>query len=165
MNQRLERVAQLIRDEIAQMLRRDIHDPLIGFVTITGVEISSDLRHGKVFFSVIGDEQQVKDSIKGVMRARKYINARLSETIELRYIPRLRFIYDETALKAQRMDEMLDSEKEKVGPTLARHDAEAAEAKPADAEATAELEDDEDWDDEEDLEDEDFDDEEAEEEQ
>lgn len=163
MNQRLERVAQVIRDEIAQMLRRDIHDPLIGFVTITGVEVSPDLRHAKVFFSVLGDEQQVKDSIKGVMRARKYINARLSENIELRYIPRLRFIYDETALKAQRMDEMLDREHNELAPTLETHAAEAekAEAAPVDDD----LEGDEDWDDEEELEDEDFDDEEAEEEQ
>ncbi|MEN6641620.1 MAG: 30S ribosome-binding factor RbfA [Armatimonadia bacterium] len=169
MNLRLERVAQLIRDEIAQMLRRDIHDPLIGFVTITDVEVSSDLRHAKVFFSVLGDEEQVKNSIKGLLRARKYMNARLSETIELRYIPKLRFIYDETAVKAQRMAEALQREHETLAPTLEAHAAEEAAAVAAEAGAAAaeeEPDEDEDWDEEDDLDDEDFDeDEEAEKEQ
>lgn len=167
MNLRLERVAQLIRDEIAQMLRRDIHDPLIGFVTITDVEVSPDLRHAKVFFSVLGDEEQVKNSIKGLLRARKYMNARLSETIELRYIPKLRFIYDETALKAQRMAEALRREHETLAPTLEAHAAQEAAIPAAEAEAEEadEFGDDEDWDEENDLDDEDFDDDEAEEEQ
>jgi len=167
MNLRLERVAQLIRDEIAQMLRRDIHDPLIGFVTITDVEVSPDLRHAKVFFSVLGDEEQVKNSIKGLLRARKYMNARLSETIELRYIPKLRFIYDETALKAQRMAEALRREHETLAPTLEAHAAQyaAIPAAEAEAEEADEFGDDEDWDEENDLDDEDFDDDEAEEEQ
>ncbi|MEN6301381.1 MAG: 30S ribosome-binding factor RbfA [Armatimonadia bacterium] len=162
----MERVAQLIRDEIAQMLRRDIHDPLIGFVTITDVEVSPDLRHAKVFFSVLGDEEQVKNSIKGLLRARKYMNARLSETIELRYIPKLRFIYDETAVKAQRMAEALQREHETLAPTLEAHAAEEAAAVAAEAGAAEEeFDEDEDWDEEDDLDDEDFDDDEAEEEQ
>jgi ribosome-binding factor A len=127
MNTRLERVAQLIRDEIADILRRDIHDPLIGFVTLTEVEVSPDLRHAKVFFSVLGDPEQVKDSIKGVLRARKHINALLADRIDLRFIPKLRFQYDETAAKAQRMQELLRHEHEVLGPDLERHEQEAAD--------------------------------------
>ncbi|MBU0608806.1 MAG: 30S ribosome-binding factor RbfA [Armatimonadetes bacterium] len=130
MNTRLERVGQLIRDEVADILRRDIHDPLIGFVTLTEVEVSPDLRHGKVFFSVLGTPEQVQDSIKGILRARKHINALLADRIDLRYIPKLRFVYDETAAKAQRMQQLLQHEQEVLGPDLERH---AAEAQASDA--------------------------------
>lgn len=110
MSQRLERVGQLIRDEISEILRRDIHDPLIGFVTITEVEVSPDLRHAKVFFSVLGDMEQVQSSIRGLLRARKYINSRLSERLDLRYTPKLRFVLDETAARAQHLEELLRAE-------------------------------------------------------
>jgi ribosome-binding factor A len=161
MNARLERVAQLIRAEIADILRRDIHDPLIGFVTLTEVEVSPDLHHGKVFFSVLGTPEQVKDSIKGVLRARKHINALLADRIDLRYIPKLRFVYDETAAKAQHMAQLLRQEQEQLGPDLERHDAEerAQQASAEASAAAADLEDDEDFDDEfedEDLDEEDF---------
>lgn len=124
MNQRLERINNLIRDEISAMLRKDLHDPLIGFVTITDVEVSPDLRHAKVFFSVLGDPEQVQNSIKGLLRARKFINSRLAERIELRYIPKLRFILDETAAKAQRMATLLHQEQAQLAEDLERHEAE-----------------------------------------
>lgn len=180
MNQRIERINNLIRSEISAMIRRDLHDPLIGFVTITEVDVSADLRHAKVFFSVLGDDEQVKASIKGLMRARKFINSRLAERIELRYIPHLRFVLDETAAKAQRMQQLLTQEHNELGETLARHEAEeAAEAAAAallpppepegdELDELDELDDldddedeDEDWDDEDgelDEDDEDFDD-------
>ena len=90
MNQRLERVGRLIREEISDILRREIHDPLIGFVTITECEVSPDLRFARVFFSVLGDDEQVEASTKGLLRARKWINARLAERIDLRFVPKIR---------------------------------------------------------------------------
>jgi ribosome-binding factor A len=159
MNTRLERVGQVIRDEIADILRREITDPLIGFVTLMDVEVSPDLRHAKVFFSVLGTPEQVQDSIKGLLRARKHINALLADRLDLRYIPKLRFIYDETAAKAQRMEQLLRDQQETLGPDMERHAAE-------DEAATAEdvpADEDEDFDEEfgdEDPEAEDFDDEE-----
>lgn len=128
MNQRLERINNIIREEISDLLRREIHDPLIGFVTITEVDTSPDLRHAKVFFSVLGDPEQVKSSIKGLLRARKYLNSRLAERIDLRYTPNLRFVLDETAAKAQLMHQLLTKEQDELAETLARHDREAAEA-------------------------------------
>ncbi len=153
MRQRLERVNQLIRDEISDILRRDIHDPLIGFVTITEVEVSPDLHFAKVFFSVLGDEEQVKQSTKGLLRARKYINARIAERIDLRYIPKLRFVLDDTAARAQQMERLLHDEHEEFG-----------DAPPPETEAPAEAAGaDEHFDDDDDLEnDEHFDDEFAE---
>ena len=173
MNQRLERINSLIREEISGMLRKDIHDPLIGFVTIIDVDVSADLRHAKVFFSVLGDTEQVRNSIKGLLRARKFINSRLAERLELRYIPKIRFVLDETAAKAQRMQQLLTHEHEELAETLARHAAEpdpealngksAPEAEPDelddadedDLEVGFDDEADEEWDEDADLDDED----------
>lgn len=160
MNTRLERISQMIRDEIADILRRDIDDPLIGFVTLTEVEVSPDLRFAKVFFSVLGTPEEIKDSIKGILRARKHINALLADRIDLRYIPKLRFVYDETAAKAQRMAQLLNAEGGKLGPDMERHAAEDAAAAEAAAGSADAEDEDEDFDDEfgdEDPEEDDFD--------
>jgi len=144
MNTRLERVGRLIRDEISDILRRDIHDPLIGFISITEVKVSADLHHATVFFSVLGEGQQVQDCIKGLLRARKYINARVAERIDLRYIPKLRFQLDETAAKAQRMEALLKAQAEVIGEAPPPAEEPALELVPD------EDEDEDDWDDEED---------------
>lgn len=141
MNTRLERVGRLIRDEISDILRRDIHDPLIGFISITEVKVSADLHHATVFFSVLGEGQQVQDCIKGLLRARKYINARVAERIDLRYIPKLRFQLDETAAKAQRMEALLREQASVIGEAPPPSEEPAPEAAPD------EDEDEEDWDD------------------
>jgi len=128
MDTRLERVSQLIRDELAEIMLKDIRDPLIGFVTLTEVKVSPDLRQAKVFFSVLGDAQQIRNAIKGVRRARKHINALLAERLELRYVPKLVFVYDETAARAQRLEELLRQEAalfhSSAPPTEAREDDE-----------------------------------------
>jgi ribosome-binding factor A len=156
MSQRLERINQLLRAEISDILLRDLHDPLIGFVTITGVEVSPDLHFARVFFSVLGDPEQVRASTKGLLRARKYINARVAERVELRFIPKLRFQLDDTAARAQQMAELLRAEHLQHGdaPAPAPPVTEAA-SRAADDLAPGATDD---------LEDEDFDDELAEDE-
>ncbi len=111
MSIRTERVAQLIRDEISRLLQKEISDPLIGFVTITDVEVSPDLRHARVYYSVLGDEETVRDATRGLIRARKYITGRIAENIDLRYVPELRFLFDDTAARADRIERILREEK------------------------------------------------------
>ena len=112
--QRQESVGRQLQKEIARILRVDIDDPLIGFVTITGVDMSPDLRHARVYYSVLGDEEQKRESGKGIRRAAKYIRGLIAERLELRYTPSLRFELDETAEKAQRIEELLRKEAEEL---------------------------------------------------
>ncbi|MGI5818460.1 MAG: 30S ribosome-binding factor RbfA [Armatimonadota bacterium] len=109
---RQESVARELQEEIARIVDKDIDDPLIGFVTITGVDISPDLRHARVYFSVLGDAEQKSESGKGIRRAAKYIRGMIAERLDLRYTPTLRFELDETAEKAQRIEELLRKEAE-----------------------------------------------------
>ncbi|MGM0493190.1 MAG: 30S ribosome-binding factor RbfA [Armatimonadota bacterium] len=111
---RQESVARELQEEIGRIIDREIDDPLIGFVTITGVDISPDLRHARVYYSVLGDDEQKRESGRGVRRAAKYIRGLIAERMDLRYTPTLRFELDETAEKAQRIEDLLRREAEEL---------------------------------------------------
>ncbi len=113
----MESVERELQEEIAHIIQVDIDDPLIGFVTITGVDISPDLKHARVYYSVLGDEEQKRESGKGIRRAAKYIRGLIADRMDLRYTPTLRFELDETAEKAQRIEQLLRSEAEELGLT------------------------------------------------
>ncbi len=113
-SQRQESVGRELQEEIARIVQHDIDDPLIGFVTITDVDISPDLRHAIVYYSVLGDDEQKRESGKGIRRAAKYIRGLIAERLDLRYTPTLRFELDETAEKAQRIEELIRQEAEEL---------------------------------------------------
>jgi ribosome-binding factor A len=102
------RVARRLQTEIARILLREVEDPLIRLVTITDVEVSPDLKHARVFFSALGEgADDPLATLRGLRRARKFIQHRLAEDAELRFTPRLDFRYDVTAQRAQRIEEIL----------------------------------------------------------
>lgn len=113
--QRQLRVNNLIQQEVAAIIQHDLQDPLLGFATITGVQVTADLRHARIFVSVLGDEQQKRDTIKALVRGRRYIRALLSDRIVLRTIPELQFTLDETAERAQRIEILLRQSREELG--------------------------------------------------
>ena len=101
---RQQRVNNLLQHEVADILRREMEDPHLGFVTITGAEVTADLRHARVFVSVLGDADTKRESMSALIRARKFIRGHLGARLDLRHIPELTFQLDQTAEKAQRMD-------------------------------------------------------------
>ena len=106
--QRQRRVARRLQDEIARVLLHEIEDPRVRFVTITDVEVAPDLKHARVFFSVIGEgADEPAEVLRGLRRARKFVQRRLAEKAELRYTPTLDFRYDPTAERAQRIETIL----------------------------------------------------------
>ena len=94
MSQRRERVAQRIKEEISNIIHDKIKDPRIGFLTITKVELTNDLRIAKVFYSVLGSDDKKKEACEGLASAIKYIRKLLGDTIELRYTPEIIFKLD-----------------------------------------------------------------------
>ncbi len=121
---RMESVGRELQAEISQILRTDIDDPLIGFVTITDVEMSPDLKHARVYFSVLGDEREKVETTRGVRRAAKFIRGLIAERMELRYVPTLRFELDETAERAQRIERLLRKEAQELQLEESEPDAE-----------------------------------------
>ncbi|OIO74362.1 MAG: ribosome-binding factor A [Elusimicrobia bacterium CG1_02_37_114] len=108
---RSERIRKLLQEEISKILR-DIKDPKLGFVTVTEVKISDDLSVSRVFYSVLGDEKERSDTGKVLSKATGYIRHCLSCSLELRKVPDIEFIYDDTAERAVRIYSLLDGIKD-----------------------------------------------------
>ena len=104
---RLDRVNQLVKEEISLLLQRELKDPRLGFVTVTGVETTKDLRSAKVFVSVLGDEQQWRASMAALLSARGFIRNWLRQHLNLRVTPELDFRADHSMEHAARIQELL----------------------------------------------------------
>jgi ribosome-binding factor A len=104
---RKDRVGDLLRHEISQILFRDIKDPRIGFVTITGVEVSDDLKEARVYYSVVGTEEEKKATEKGLRSSVNYIRNELRKVLDLKHIPNLTFRFDASIEYGDRIERLL----------------------------------------------------------
>ena len=123
--QRQERINQLLVSEISTILRRDVEDPHVGFVTLTCADVTTDLRYAKVFFSAMGTPEQVVEATRALRRAKRFIRKGLADHLELRRVPELDFSLDSTAEQAQRIEILLQQvaeEREKYGEVPAGDD-------------------------------------------
>jgi ribosome-binding factor A len=93
---RLKRVGDLIQREISEIIERELKDPRIGMITITGVKVSADLRHARVYFSVYGDEKDQERAGIGLESAKFYIQGQIGRRLRLKYTPELSFYFDES---------------------------------------------------------------------
>ena len=112
---RPERVGQEIRHELAELIARDVHDPGIGFLTITRVKLSSDLQNARVYYTTIGDDKARKDSGRALGRATPFLRCNIGKRLRLRHVPELQFVYDESIETQDRIERiMLDLEAERA---------------------------------------------------
>lgn len=103
---RARRVGEQIRQELADILWREMKDPRVTRVTITAVEVTSDLEHAKVYFSLLeGDAQEVRGVLQ---KAAGFLRTELSHRLRLRTVPRLNFHYDDSIERGNRMDRLID---------------------------------------------------------
>jgi ribosome-binding factor A len=105
--QRSDRVADQIRAEVASMIARDLHDPGIGFITITRVEVSPDLQHARVFYTALGDRAARTNSGKALDRASSFMRREIGQRLRLRRAPALTFVFDESIGHQDRIEQLL----------------------------------------------------------
>ncbi len=104
---RSERISDLIHREISNMLLRDISDPRISMVTITGTKVSDDLGVATVFFSIIGDQSKWEEANRGFRSCKGFIKRELGRRLKLKYIPDIRFREDRSLETGEKMDKVL----------------------------------------------------------
>lgn len=104
---RANRIAEQMKKEIGEILNRKIKDPRVGFVTITGVEVTGDLQQATVFISVLGNEKEKKDTLNGLDKANGFIRAEVGNRIRLRKTPEISFKIDETIEYGNRIETLL----------------------------------------------------------
>jgi ribosome-binding factor A len=104
---RADKVGDLIRKEISEILVSDLKDPRIGFVTITKVAVSDDLRVARVYYSVFGGDDQKEESYQGLESAKGYIKRELGRRVRLKYIPEISFLFDDSLEYGEHIEELL----------------------------------------------------------
>ena len=114
---RPERVADQIRAELATLLTREVHDPGIGFITITRVRVSPDLQTARVMYTVLGDDRARSDSRRALDRARPFLRRQVGSRLRLRRAPDLSFEYDEAIAGQDRIEQLLNEIRERDAQT------------------------------------------------
>jgi ribosome-binding factor A len=96
MSHRANRVGEQMKKELSDIIGRKIKDPRIGFVTVTDVEVTGDLQQAKAYISVLGDEEQRENTLKGLAKAKGFIRSEIGQRIRLRKTPEITFEFDES---------------------------------------------------------------------
>lgn len=104
---RQTRVGEQIRLELSDLLARDVHDPGIGFLTITHVKLSPDLQQARAYYTTIGDDKARQETRKALDRATPFLRRHIGQRLRLRRVPELSFLFDESIEKQDRIEKIL----------------------------------------------------------
>ena len=104
---RVEKVQELMKQEISEIILRELKDPRLGFITVTDVECTGDLREAKIYVSLMGSEKQIKDSWEGLQSSLRYIRREIGQRIRLRFTPELKFELDKSLDYSAHIQELL----------------------------------------------------------
>ncbi len=107
---RMRRVDEAVREVLSDGIATQLHDPRVGFVTVTDVRTSSDLRHARVYVSVLGDESARKASLEGLRSAHGFLQGLIATELKLKHTPSLQFFYDHSVDRGMRISQMLDEQ-------------------------------------------------------
>lgn len=105
---RPDRVADQLRSEIALMLTREVHDPGIGFVTLTRVQVSPDLQQARVMYTTLGDDKARANTARALERAAPFLRRQIGARLRLKRAPELRFLYDDSVAGQDRIEQLLN---------------------------------------------------------
>ena len=105
---RSARIADQIQRELAEIVRLELRDPRVGLITITGVELSRDQSHAKIFFTVLGAQSDIDHALEGLQRAAGFLRSQLAHRLSTRSVPELHFTYDESVERGMRLSKLID---------------------------------------------------------
>jgi ribosome-binding factor A len=123
---RTDRVGDQLQKELAVLIQREVKDPRLGMVTVSGVTVSRDLGYADVYVTLLGEDspERIKENLKVLKQAAGFLRSQIARRIKLRHVPELRFHYDESVVRGQRLSSLID---EAVSSDRARHDEEGAD--------------------------------------
>lgn len=107
---RMRRVDEAIRAVLSDAITQDLKDPRVGFVTVTAVQTSPDLRYARVYVSILGDDEERADSLVGLQSAHGYLQKRVAGELRLKHTPTIEFAYDESVDRGMRIGEILSQD-------------------------------------------------------
>ena len=111
---RPERLAEQIKEEVSLIIAGEVEDPRVGFVTVTEARVTPDLKHAKIYVSVLGTEEEIKASLAALKHASGFIRTQLGPALRMKRTPELHFVHDATIETAARIEQLLSEEVEKA---------------------------------------------------
>jgi ribosome-binding factor A len=105
---RAARIADQIQRDLSELIRKELKDPRVGLVTITGVEVTRDLSHAKVYITTLAGAESAERSIQALQHAAGFLRTQLSQTLKVRSIPQLHFVYDASVERGARLSQLID---------------------------------------------------------
>ncbi|MFD2191981.1 30S ribosome-binding factor RbfA [Pistricoccus aurantiacus] len=117
---RTDRVADQLQQELAVLIQREVKDPRLGMITVSGVTVSRDLGYADVFITLLGDNdaERVAENLKVLRHAAGFLRSQIARRVKLRHVPELRFHYDESVVRGQQLSALID---EAVATDRAKH--------------------------------------------
>ena len=106
---RASRLAEQIQRDLAELIRLEVKDPRVSLVTVTAVEVSSDLTHARVFVTTLADAIGAGETVQALQHAAGFLRSRLSHSLKIRQVPELRFVYDESVERGLRLSQLIDA--------------------------------------------------------
>ena len=104
---RMLKINSLMRRELSQIIEFELKDPNLGFLTVMNIEVSKDLRHAKAYVSIMGSEIQKRKSLRGLLKAKNFIQKELGHRLAMKFIPDMKFVVDESLDHSMHIDEVL----------------------------------------------------------
>jgi ribosome-binding factor A len=117
---RMRRVNEALKEILSDAISLELKDPRVGFVTVTGVSATSDLRHAKVYYSVMGDKAQRDATLQGLRSAEGFLQGIINEELHLKRTPALEFVYDESVEHGMRIETVLRDQERRLGVDLSK---------------------------------------------
>ena len=119
-SRRMERVSRLLKETISLVIQREVSDPRLGFVTVTRVETSPDLKSAKVYVSVLGDDAVISRTMKSLVHSAGFVRRSVGDSVSLRNVPRLNFVLDDSGKRSVEISRLIARA---VGESSGREDA------------------------------------------
>jgi ribosome-binding factor A len=111
---RPQRLGDLIQRELSELIRQEVRDPRVGMITLTSVDVSPDLSHAKIYFTML-DKAHLDDTLDGLKKAAGFLRSQLAKRIKMYTTPQLRFAYDESVERGDQLSRLIDSVTRKDG--------------------------------------------------
>jgi ribosome-binding factor A len=105
---RPQKLGDLIQREVSDLIRLEVRDPRVGMITITSVDVSPDMTHAKIFFTVL-EKDKLQDTLEGLKRSAGFLRAQLASRVQMYTTPELRFVYDESVERGDRLSRLIDA--------------------------------------------------------
>ena len=105
---RARRIGDQIQRELAEIVRLELKDPRVGMITLTGVDLSTDYTHAKVFFTLLGSAQALHETESALEHAAGFLRTQLSHRLRLRHVPQLHFVFDASVERGMRLSKLID---------------------------------------------------------